>query len=165
MVDFVCPKCGGVLNISDNNVKKCGQNHCYDRSRRGYYNLLLGTGGIHGDNSEMVDARRRFLSYGHYDRLRRAICDTVLGVMPENGVLLDVKRSSGNDPLHLVAYSAKRLGKNKTATFLTESTSHLFKGVAGSATSTLEIKVTDCFGREYTETMTRPKDFEISNYK
>ena len=83
----------------------------------------------------------------------------------ENGVLLDVKRISGNDPLHLVAYSAKRLGKNKTATFLTESTSHLFKVVAGSATSTLEIKVTDCFGREYTETMTRPKDFEISNYK
>ena len=95
VVDFVCPKCGGVLNISDNNVKKCGQNHCYDRSRRGYYNLLLGTGGIHGDNSEMVDARRRFLSYGHYDRLRRAICDTVLGVMPENGVLLDAGAGEG----------------------------------------------------------------------
>ncbi|MBQ2103119.1 MAG: hypothetical protein II479_06095 [Bacteroidales bacterium] len=36
--------------------------------------------------------------------------------------------------------------------------------VPSSATSTLEIRVTDRFGRVYTETMTRPKAFSTNIY-
>jgi hypothetical protein len=42
---------------------------------------------------------------------------------------------------------------------------HMFKVTASSATSTLDIKVTDRFGNVYTETMARPKAFTTDQYK
>lgn len=83
----------------------------------------------------------------------------------ENGHSLDVSRITARDPLHLISYSAKRLNKNKTATFLTGTTGHMFKAQASSANSTLNIKVTDRFGNVYTEDMVRPKAFTFENYK
>ena len=40
-----------------------------------------------------------------------------------------------------------------------------FKVTASSANSTLIIKVTDRFGNVYTETMTRPKTFDVKLYE
>ena len=40
----------------------------------------------------------------------------------------------------------------------------MWKVTASSATSTLEIKVTDNFGNVYTETMSRPKAFNVDTY-
>lgn len=79
----------------------------------------------------------------------------------ENGNPLEVKRVNALDPLHIVSYSAKRLDKNATPTssFVTHTTSHLFKVKASSADSSLDIVVTDRFGNTYTETMQRPKAF------
>ena len=65
-MDFVCPKCRAAL-LTDGNLKKCENGHSFDRARAGYYNLLLGNaGGVHGDNRDMVEARRRFLSADNY---------------------------------------------------------------------------------------------------
>ena len=72
---------------------------------------------------------------------------------------------SEKDPLHLVAYTAKRIDKNSKPTFETSTTGHLFKVTASGPSTTLEIKVTDRFGNVYTETMTRPKPFTTDNYK
>ena len=85
----------------------------------------------------------------------------------ENGTPLTVSRltSGEKDPLHLIAYTAKRINKNAKPTFETEKNRHLFKVTASSATSTLEIKVTDRFGNTYTETMTRPKAFTTDTYQ
>ena len=85
----------------------------------------------------------------------------------ENGTPLTVSRlvSGELDPLHYIAYTAKRYNKNATATFKTDKNYHLFKVTASSATSTLDIKVTDRFGNVYTETMTRPKAFTTDQYK
>ena len=71
------------------------------------------------------------------------------------------------DPLHLAAYSAKRLdsSSNVSLKFATSVTKHFFEVKASSANSTLEITVTDRFGNVSTETMTRPKQFKIENYK
>ncbi len=41
----------------------------------------------------------------------------------------------------------------------------MFKVTASSATSTLDIKVTDRVGNVYTETMNRPKAFTTDQYK
>ena len=73
--------------------------------------------------------------------------------------------SGEKDPLHLIAYTAKRINKNSKPTFETNETNHLFKVTASSATSTLDIKVTDRFGTVYTETMSRPKAFTTDTYK
>lgn len=85
----------------------------------------------------------------------------------ENGTPLTVSRiiSGEKDPLHLIAYTAKRINKNSKPTFETTTTGHLFKVTASSPSSTLDIKVTDRFGNVYTETMTRPKAFTTDQYK
>ncbi len=81
----------------------------------------------------------------------------------ENGQPLTVTRVRVRDPLHIVSYSAQRLNRNAvpTADFTTTLTAHMFKVKASSPTSTLEIKVTDRFGKVYQETMVRPKEFGL----
>jgi hypothetical protein len=83
----------------------------------------------------------------------------------EGGKSLSVTAVTAPDPLHLVAYTAKRLNKNKAASFATTDNSHMFKVTASSASSTLEIKMTDAFGNTYSETMQRPKAFNTDIYK
>ena len=85
----------------------------------------------------------------------------------EGGTPLTVSQliSGEMDPLHYIAYTAKRYNSNATATFATTTNRHLFKVTASSANSTLDIKVTDRFGNVYTETMTRPKAFTTDQYK
>ena len=85
----------------------------------------------------------------------------------ENGTPLTVSRlvSGEKDPLHLIAYTAKRINKNSKPTFETDKNYHLFKVTASGPSTTLDIKVTDRFGNVYTETMTRPKAFTTDQYK
>lgn len=85
----------------------------------------------------------------------------------ENGVSRSVTRITAKNPLHLLAYEAKRYnaGKTPTSEFKTSASPNMFRVQASSPTSTLEITVTDRFGRTYTETMTRPKTFSLSAYK
>ena len=90
----------------------------------------------------------------------------------ENGTPLTVKKlDSERDPLHIIAYTAKRLDSNAslnsdgTVNFDTGVNRHMFRAKASSATSTLEIKVTDRFGNVYTESMKRPKEFSTDTYK
>ncbi len=82
----------------------------------------------------------------------------------ENGTPLTVTAVSVPDPLHLLAYTAKRLNKNSEAGFATTPNSHTFMVKASAPDTTLEIKVTDRFGNVYTETMQRPKTFDIESY-
>jgi hypothetical protein len=74
---------------------------------------------------------------------------------------LTPKRISSVDPLHIISYEMMRLNVNKTPTesFVTTTNSKTFMVTASSATSTLEITVTDNYGNVYTETMQRPKAF------
>ena len=83
----------------------------------------------------------------------------------EAGKSLTVTRVAAYDPLHIISYEAKRLnvGAVPTDDFVTLSTTHMFKVTASSASSTLDITVTDRFGNVYTETMTRPKEFTCSS--
>ena len=82
----------------------------------------------------------------------------------ENGTALDVTKIEGYDPLHTVAYPAKRLNKNYAVSFQTQKTKHMFKVKASAPNTTLEVKVTDRFGREYVKQLYRPTAFTIENY-
>ena len=82
----------------------------------------------------------------------------------ENGQSLSWTKVSAYDPLHLIAYTAKRLNKKKEAGFATTKNAHMFKVVASSPNTTLDIKVTDGFGNTYTETMSRPRQFNENTY-
>lgn len=94
-MDFACPKCKGAMTLFGN-TKKCENNHSYDRAKAGYYNLLLGvSGGIHGDNAEMVEARRAFLSRGYYGRLSCRVAELVTLHTPACGCVLDAGCGEG----------------------------------------------------------------------
>lgn len=91
----------------------------------------------------------------------------------EGGTPLAVEHlSAERDPLHIIAYTTKRLNTSDNAlnekgslNFETDNTPQMFRVKASSATSTLEIKVTDRFGNAYTESMARPKAFSTDAYK
>lgn len=86
----------------------------------------------------------------------------------ENGKTLSCERVKGYDPLHIAALTAKRFNNSsitETPAFTTTMNYHMFKVKASSATSTIDIKVTDEFGNVYTETMKRPKEFSTDAYK
>ena len=92
---FSCPNCMGKLNISDK-VALCEKGHSFDRARGGYYNLLVGnTGGVHGDNKEMVLARRAFLGGGYYAPLANRIAELVAIHTERGGCLLDAGAGEG----------------------------------------------------------------------
>ncbi|MCQ2146227.1 MAG: calcineurin-like phosphoesterase C-terminal domain-containing protein [Bacteroidales bacterium] len=79
----------------------------------------------------------------------------------ENGKALATTQMTLKDPLHFLAYEGKG---HSTSSFTTQTTPNMFRVQASSATSTLEIKVTDRFGRVYKETMTRPRAFSLAEY-
>ena len=115
-MDFVCPKCKGEL-VLDGNTKKCKNNHCYDKAKAGYYNLLLGVGGgVHGDNAEMVEARRAFLSGGYYQPLADKLASLVCERTPECGCVVDAGCGEGyyTDIVH-TALSERDGGANLLA--------------------------------------------------
>ncbi|MBO7196796.1 MAG: methyltransferase domain-containing protein [Clostridia bacterium] len=92
---FVCPNCGGKLNINDKSAT-CIKGHSFDKARGGYYNLLVGnTGGIHGDNKEMVLARRAFLGGGYYEPLASRLSQHAIAHTPVGGCLLDAGAGEG----------------------------------------------------------------------
>jgi 23S rRNA (guanine745-N1)-methyltransferase len=95
-MDFVCPKCRKELALCEGGVKRCPEGHSYDRARAGYYNLLLGsTGGTHGDNRQMVEARARFLSLGFYEPLAEKVAELVCQYLPLGEALLDAGCGEG----------------------------------------------------------------------
>ena len=78
---FICPKCKAQLTKNVTSFR-CLNGHSYDISSSGYVNLLLGSKiGNHGDNKEMIVARRAFLSLGHYlpiiETVASIICDNI----------------------------------------------------------------------------------------
>jgi len=114
---FICPKCKEKLNIKESSCV-CDNGHSYDRARGGYYNLLLGNGGgVHGDNKEMVLARRAFLGGGFYEPLARLIASLALKFTADGGCILDAGAGEGyyTDIVECAIY--ERDGKSDVSAF------------------------------------------------
>ena len=83
----------------------------------------------------------------------------------ENGKELEVTKVYTYDPAHIMALSAPRCKATSSPSFLTVKWPHFFQAVASGASSTVTVTVTDRNGNKYTETMARPKVFNLSEYK
>lgn len=83
--------------------------------------------------------------------------------MTEEGKSLKVTQINALDPYHLISLGCKMIDNNEKLTNgpLPSLTAHFFKAQASSATSTVTIKVTDPYGRVYTEEMVRPKQLAL----
>ena len=76
---WVCPVCREELAGAEGHVA-CNRNHTFDIAKQGYVNLLTDAqrrSRQPGDTKEMVDARRRFLASGAYDRISDAVAHVV----------------------------------------------------------------------------------------
>ena len=69
---LICPVCGEALEKREKNFV-CENRHSFDTAKEGYVNLLMGNRAGGGDNTEMVAARRSFLSGDYYGCLREAM--------------------------------------------------------------------------------------------
>ena len=83
----------------------------------------------------------------------------------ENGTPLEVNEVGVYDPLHIIAMTIPRLNKWSTTTFSTAKWRHFFQATASAPDTPVTVKVTDRYGNVYTENMTRPKEFDVNEYK
>lgn len=80
MSSFICPVCKEIL-ADCTSLYKCANNHCFDKSKFGYVNLLQSqksSAKRHGDDRLMIKARRDFLDKGYYEFLREELCKVSL---------------------------------------------------------------------------------------
>lgn len=85
---FVCPICQNALLRQERSLV-CQNRHTFDIAKEGHVNLLRSAGSLHGDNRQMVLARRAFLQKGYYAHLKEAVRQTVESCLPNGGALLD----------------------------------------------------------------------------
>lgn len=92
---LMCPVCREALTLNER-TWRCANSHSYDVAKQGYVNLHV-VQHKHsknpGDTSESVQARRAFLSAGHYAPLQQAVINKVRELRIEN--LLDIGCGEG----------------------------------------------------------------------
>ena len=90
---FLCPVCGQKLT-DEGKTLRCPYRHAFDKSRRGYVNLLLSSSrGRHGDDKLMVRSRTAFLDKGYYAPLADRLTGICVRLDPE--VLIDAGCGEG----------------------------------------------------------------------
>ena len=93
-MNFVCPKCANPLT-EEGGSARCKNGHAFDKAKAGYYNLILSSvGGTHGDNRDMVEARRDFLDTGAYKPLADKVSELVVK-HTGGGLVLDIGCGEG----------------------------------------------------------------------
>ncbi len=79
MIELICPVCSETLTETEKNYT-CSSGHCFDKAKEGYVNLLIGkhkSGSKIGDNRDMAQNRREFLTKGYFDALVRGITEYI----------------------------------------------------------------------------------------
>lgn len=92
-----CPVCRAPLAEEEKRYL-CSAGHSFDKARQGYVNLLQSQRSSlrnHGDDQEMVVARRRFLELGYYAPLRDLLTEKVYFYTAKNGVIADAGCGEG----------------------------------------------------------------------
>lgn len=110
MSRFICPVCKKPLCDCGTSYK-CENNHCFDKSKFGYVNLLRSNQSSakrHGDDRMMVRARRDFLDRGYYSFLKDKLSEICVKELPDNSFILD----SGCGECYYSSEITKALNKN-----------------------------------------------------
>ena len=107
-----CPICAFPVRVTGGQLG-CARGHRFDIARQGYVSLTSGRGGPGtGDSAEMVMARERFLSGGHYQALASAIAelaeprDSAVGP----GLVVDLAGGTGYYLARVLDSLSERLG-------------------------------------------------------
>ena len=79
---LTCPTCGTKLGVDDLDrprVLGCRHRHAFDIAKQGHVNLLGHAAPANADTAEMVAARERFLSAGHYSPISERLGQELTG--------------------------------------------------------------------------------------
>ena len=97
-MSYVCPLCSQTLSLKDR-TWRCANNHCFDKAKEGYVNLLpvqKKHSKDPGDNKLMMQARRDFLEAGFYQHLSDRVNQLVSDYLPHQQTsLLDLGCGEG----------------------------------------------------------------------
>lgn len=91
-ISFRCPVCKNALE-DDGKTYRCEKNHCFDKAKQGYVNLLQSQSSSkkrHGDDALMVKARQSFLEKGFYNDLCNELINAALKTSKEETTLVDL---------------------------------------------------------------------------
>lgn len=81
-----CPICLAPLELTKTDAR-CANAHHFDRARQGYLNLLPvqhKASRMPGDNAQMIQARRDFLSAGHYQPIATQLTEYATELAPKS---------------------------------------------------------------------------------
>lgn len=97
---LTCPVCGAALEPGPRGLT-CADGHSFNIAREGYAGLLTGaTPPGAGDSKEMVTARLRFQTKGHYDPIGLALAEQLAdggaAGFADGGVVVDVGGGTGH---------------------------------------------------------------------
>lgn len=115
---WTCPVCQAILNLSGSQWQ-CENNHCYDRARAGYVNLLLANQKNRpdpGDNKVMLSARRAFLESDHYLLLVHALADTIAQHLQQTSLTIHDAGCGEGYYLSRIAARLEAAGRSVSAT-------------------------------------------------
>lgn len=87
---WLCPACHQPLALNSRQWR-CEQGHSFDQAKQGYVNLLLAqhkNSKDPGDNKDMVNARRNFLSQGYYQPLADRMAELLQQHLEQNVINL-----------------------------------------------------------------------------
>lgn len=90
-----CPVCTLPVDLQHRTVR-CGSGHSFDLARQGYVNLLTRPPkGANADTADMIAARERFLSAGHYRPLAGRLAGLAAGGTPAGAAILEAGAGTG----------------------------------------------------------------------
>lgn len=95
---LLCPHCRGAVELRERSVV-CAAAHSFDVAKQGYVNLLGHGAPKNADTADMIAARDRFLSAGHYSPISDAVAEAADGAHR----MLEVGAGTGH-------YLAKAMG-------------------------------------------------------
>ncbi|MDH5517131.1 MAG: methyltransferase domain-containing protein [Gammaproteobacteria bacterium] len=120
-----CPVCQLSLRRQENKWL-CDNHHHFDIAKQGYCNLLLANQKKSlspGDDSQMLNARWRFLSQGHYQPVADSICQLITQQTDQLAHILDIGCGEG----YYLASLKHRLNSGNTVCYGTDISKQALK--------------------------------------
>ncbi len=148
MLSFCCPNCKQQLNKQGNSLI-CEKNHCFDKAKSGYVNLLLPNkmnSKTPGDNKLMVDTRNEFLSKGYYNVLKEELCKKIVEIAKSfNKESIDLLDAGCGEGYYTSAMANTLKENNLKANILGVDISKFALNIAAKSTQDVHFGVSSVF--------------------
>lgn len=147
---FRCPVCGAPLERGER-ACVCPSRHSYDLAKEGYAYLLPPNqkhSAAPGDDRQMAQARREFLSKGYYEPLLNTLCCRILSLCGQAPTILDAGCGEGYYTAGIFrrlkdAGRAPRMAGTDISKFILRSAAKREKGVEFAVASSYHLPLAD----------------------